>query len=291
MNSTIFDFRIALEDGNILKYITESIYIGIESDSRVILVSDVKDFAIKSQFSLLANGQAASSYLTIGEYCSDSKECLIQTLYSGFYGFTYMFYLDKTNLSTYKPEFIIRGSIYLSVLKLRGYEDWGYLTLEAFRAVRSEPYNSLIIADHINSRPFYRNLDSVFRLNIIDSLIPSYIDNDSADYGGESSFAILAELPYVGIIENSIRREVKLFSEMNKAFDDEYMSSMRLTILTDSFVYNDASFPIASVDSYVYSTVVLSDFIANSAIIPTIPDRFLENFNSKEIYFEITQGV
>ncbi len=293
MNSTIFDFRINLEDGNILKYILDSIFIGIVSESRIVNLIENSDFSLKSQFSELKYGQTSSSFLSILDYCNENKECLVQTLYPGYYGYTFLFNLDTETFDSYTPEYLIRGSVYFGALKLRGYENWGYLSLEAFRAVRNEPYKG-IITENIYRVEQKIESDSA-KYSVAEFMYPEVpialnLKNVSY-YGGAETLVKFNNSTFYSIIENGIFKKVNIFAEINARFDDYLKHIIDVSILTNDTVLNNASFNfIKFIDYYIYSTSTLNGFVSNFGIILTLSANEYSDLYSAEIYFEHTQG-
>ena len=291
MNSTVFDFTIRLEDSNILKLITDSVFFFFEMDYTVVEIVDRVDYSIVSQFSELANGQLSTEYATMDDYCN-MNQCYKMRAYKGVFLYSRLFYLNLQEIYGYKPEFIIRGSIYPGILKLRGYENWGYLSLYIYRLVRGFIGRDIITLDFYDkllpkiedSVKFYHNVDYEYYTIEIPDL------DSSISISPDAELVKIYGFVFIEIIENTRRKKINIFSEINASSDDLYSPIMEFHNTTDIRNLDDVVFKFVDIqfiiDSYI---ITLNGFVSSFGI---ILGRFntVDTFVSNSIYFEYIQG-
>jgi hypothetical protein len=289
MQSTVFDFTVRLSSSDNLRFIRDSVFIFIEYDAIICSISDRKDFSLSSQFSLLASGQDASSYLSFSDYCDENiDECGTQEAYRGVFLWTMLFDLS-IDIRAIKPEYLMRDSVFIDVLKLRGYEDWGYLSLDTYRAVRGEAFINIIDPSTFMSG-LVHNMSSKFSpIELSRFTIPSPNNEKTTFTATKGRISYVSDFRYVSLARSwDGGDEFVGFAEICANCGD-IIIPMSTIVIHSNFgdILDDALFHSVEVSATLYSYTSLNSFICNSAIIP-YRLKTTRDFISKNIDMEVS---
>jgi hypothetical protein len=290
MNATVFDFTLILDDTNKQVYLYDYKLICFSFDFRTKILSDRRDFSVVSQFAMLSDGQENSNYTSLVEYCNDDKECLRQTIYGGIFWYFNIFDIDKESLPDYKPEFLLRDSRFYGILKIQGYEKWGYLTLDIYRAVRCEPFFDII-------EFVFNKFEATLSVSGTGFLIKGDEESPIKTIGGISRLSMSVGLSMIkkslfrGIIENRNSRKISIFAEINYEFFDYYSENIYFISNTDTIDLDSIIKNVWNISVRNFSHIDTEGFVSNFDIILSIDGKKIGDFYSNYIYFETRVGV
>lgn len=291
MNSTIFDFRIVLQGSDTQKFIADSnIAKIIEFDYYVVGISCRKDFALKSSFSSLAIGQTSASYSSIYDFCRDNDSCIKQTLYCCVYGYLYMFDIDRSVIENYKPEFLLRDSFYFSILKLAGYENWGYLKLDSLRLVRG-----IVLKNSIDTSAIIRYLplqmQDAFTIVPISDFEKCSIDlyrlKPKKPFGFNSVRIVkIMDTRYISVVSSSQERKVDIYSELVYILGDTISNSIGFFVNTSSENIDDLYITEFAFEYRTAQNRDIGGYVSNFGIMLDISRNDVLGLHSAELYFK-----
>lgn len=291
MQSTIFDFRLNLEDANILFLIEDSLYEDIVvAEFKNKQVVDRVDFAIKSYVRMRDNSGQIQN-LDIYDFCSNDKDCLRQTLYFGVYGYISLFNFDIENGDSYKPKFLLRDSKFIDVLKIKGYEYYGFLSNISKFLVRNYSVPRVISVGGILSKydiPFDVSSTAQFQGQLLERRNP-LLEPSHHGFGGDEYMYVLNDSSMYPIISTDYASRSYIWAEINREFWDTTYNVFIIRPLVYEDVLDDfVASHFMSLDYKVYDKSDAEDMVSIFGIMLHIQGD-IEPLYSSAIYFKITQ--
>ncbi len=289
MRSTIFNFRMNLEDANYLYLISDSIFPIISFNYQNKLIVDRKDYSIKSQIRLLSDS-GVPQYNDIYEYCGDDENCLVQTLFYGYFGHIAMVSFDIESGDGYKPEFLLDDSEYIDILKVKGYEFYGFVSNKNKFLIRG--FNSGGVLDISGYRvPLYKygNMPQVDSMLYPGGYSMTYLRYpiDYSGIGGDRGLTQIVDFPRYPIITADMTPSVSVWAEKNNSFNDEVVSFIDISIATSFGIFSDGLFNFYTVTFFSEEREELAGFVSNFGII-LYPKINMSIFYGNDSYFELT---
>jgi hypothetical protein len=257
MQATVFDFSINLKNVDIQFYISDSNFLNIRNDGRVVEIRDIyKDYALTS--SIRINNDDVEDYQDIDDYCSSCRD---RVYINGVYGYMNIFALDISQGFNYIPEYLLRDSNYIDVLSGRMFYNGAFLQNQTMYIIRGSKYYRMIKMPRsmvtASLSPFN---DDVHILTETDNIKISITEQPGFSISLDSAKNISAPSRAYKIIENTIKREYRLYFEKT--------SLSGVLSIGNSFMFT-------SFDSS-YSDVLYDKFAELDILPPDLPSNYAD---------------
>ena len=188
----------------------------------------------------------------------------------------------------FKPEFLMRGSEYGSILKMRGYEYYGFFDNHTRFMIRGSTFLVAISFDNteiVNTTmkmPDHRQMIASDTTGMLTFSIPR-----SNVFSNQNTIYRLKHFLFVSIIESVYRNKVAIFGEKNTSFSAYITPLINVTPLIYDVTLGNATLKFVRIDAASYYGTDILGFVCNYGIILLLPSS-LTPYMSEPLNIKVT---
>lgn len=291
MRESIFDFTMSLQDANYLFLIGESKYVLFILDYKLVSLTDRRDFSISS--SLRERDDTGNvEYNNIIEYCDNDERCLKQTLYSGYFEYANIFGLYEESPSQTIVMKIISESIFADVLKIKGYEYYGFVSNKNRFIMRGMRTGFYFIAEYHDYHQVYfpKITESSQKLTVPVDIGPNMIIKPASfGFGNILGNNLFRDSQYRNIFPSAKVDGVRQYGEISISSRDHTFNISRIRILAAKSNLMEVVHRAVTITYKPSSAIFLSldDYTSNFDIILNITIAKIDGIVSDTMNFKI----